>query len=243
MAAGWGSVQFGAAVPVGVRVGVHRLSVRFASSGRCFAWRSAAVAGWAAGSDEPLQGVTLGGSSGWVSPWAALPASGSSVLGSAGAGASSACGLGAAQGVSPLRVRWGRCLPGGHARPVVWRAGFPRWCGCCRCLCVDACGVARGCVCAGSEPCPSPLSQLPELRVGPALPPPPMGGAVALGGDFGVGVCGEIMGNGGGGELGRVLVVLCRGGARGAGCGRTRTRGYVPTVSASGFGWDPWGRP
>ena len=43
---------------------------------------------------------------------------------------------------------------------------------------------------------PGPLSQLAELRVGPALPPLSMGGAVALGGCVGVGVCGGVMGTG-----------------------------------------------
>ena len=63
--------------------------------------------------------------------------------------------------------------------------------------------------------CPGPLSQLPQLCVGPALPPRSMGGAVALGGgvSMGVGVCGGVMGTGGGGGPGGVLVVLCRGGA------------------------------
>ena len=65
--------------------------------------------------------------------------------------------------------------------------------------------------------CPGPLSQLPELRVGPALPPLALGRAVALRGGVGVGVCGGIMGPGGGGGPGGVLVVLCRGDAGGAG--------------------------
>ena len=46
--------------------------------------------------------------------------------------------------------------------------------------------------------CPGPLLQLPELRVGPALPPLSIGGAVALGGGMGVGVRGGVMGTGGG---------------------------------------------
>ena len=36
---------------------------------------------------------------------------------------------------------------------------------------------------------PGPLSQLPELRVGPALPPLSLGGAAVLGGGVGVGGC------------------------------------------------------
>ena len=65
--------------------------------------------------------------------------------------------------------------------------------------------------------CPGPLSQLPELHVGPALPALSIGGAVALGGGVGVGVCCGVMGTGGGGGPGGVLVVLCPGDARGAG--------------------------
>ena len=44
--------------------------------------------------------------------------------------------------------------------------------------------------------CPGPLSQLPELHVGPALSALSMGWAVALGGGVGVGVCGGVMGTG-----------------------------------------------
>ena len=64
---------------------------------------------------------------------------------------------------------------------------------------------------------PDPLPQLPQLRVGPALPPRSTGGSVALGVGVGVGVgaCGGVMGTGGGGGPGGVLVVLRRGGARG----------------------------
>ena len=64
---------------------------------------------------------------------------------------------------------------------------------------------------------PGPLSQLPELRVGPALPPLSLGGAAVLGGGVGVGVCDGVVGTGGGGGPGGFLVVLFRGGARGVG--------------------------
>ena len=66
---------------------------------------------------------------------------------------------------------------------------------------------------------PGPLLHPPELRVGPALPPESMGGAVALGVGVGVGVsvCCGVMGTVGGPGPGGVLVVLCRGGAWGAG--------------------------
>ena len=64
---------------------------------------------------------------------------------------------------------------------------------------------------------PGPLSQLPELRVGPALPPLSLGGAAVLGGGVGVGGCDGVVGAGGGGGPGGFLVVLYRGGARGVG--------------------------
>ena len=44
----------------------------------------------------------------------------------------------------------------------------------------------------------------------------PVGGAVDFGGGVDVGGCGGVIGTGGGGGPGRVLVVLCRGGAWGA---------------------------
>ena len=65
--------------------------------------------------------------------------------------------------------------------------------------------------------CPGPLSQLPELRVGPALPPLSLGWAVALGGGAGVGGYDVVVGTSGGGGPGGLLVVLCRGSARGTG--------------------------
>ena len=65
--------------------------------------------------------------------------------------------------------------------------------------------------------CPGPLLQLPELRVGPALPPLSLGGAAVLGGGVGVGGRKGVLGTVGGGGPGGFLVVLCRGGARGVG--------------------------
>ena len=65
--------------------------------------------------------------------------------------------------------------------------------------------------------CPGTLSHLPELRSGPALPPLSQDGAVALGGEVGMGGCDGVVGTGGGGGPGGVLVVLCRGGAWGGG--------------------------
>ena len=71
---------------------------------------------------------------------------------------------------------------------------------------------------------PGPLSQLPELRVGPALPPLSLGGVAVLGGGVGVGGCDGVVGTGGGGGPGGFLGVL--------------TRGCARTVSASGLGGD-----
>ena len=71
--------------------------------------------------------------------------------------------------------------------------------------------VLEGGLCAG------PLSQLPELRAGPALPPLSLGGAVALGGGVGMGGCDGVVGTCGDGGPGGFLVVLCRAGAWGVG--------------------------
>ena len=49
---------------------------------------------------------------------------------------------------------------------------------------------------------PGPLSQLPELRVGTALPPLFLCGAAVLGGGVGVGGCDGDVGTGGGGGPG-----------------------------------------
>ena len=64
---------------------------------------------------------------------------------------------------------------------------------------------------------PGPLLQLPELRVGPALPPQSLGGAAVLGRGVGVGGRDGVVGTGGAGGPGGLLVVLYRGGARGVG--------------------------
>ena len=78
---------------------------------------------------------------------------------------------------------------------------------------------------------PGPRSQLPELRVGPALPPLSLGGPAVLGGGVGVDGCDRAVGTGGGGGPGEILVVLFRGGAR-----RVGARGDVdPPVCAHGL--------
>ena len=64
---------------------------------------------------------------------------------------------------------------------------------------------------------PGPLSQLPELRVGPVLPPLSLGGPVVLGGGVGIGGCDGVVETAGGGGPGGFLLVLFRGGARGVG--------------------------
>ena len=69
------------------------------------------------------------------------------------------------------------------------------------------------------ELCPGPLSQLPELLLGPAPPPLSLGGAVALGRRAGVGGRVGVVGTCGSGGPGGFLVVLCRGGAWGVGAG------------------------
>ena len=60
-----------------------------------------------------------------------------------------------------------------------------------------------------------PLSQHPELRVGPALPPLSLGGPALFGGGVGVGGCDGAVGTGGGGGPEGFPVVLFCWGARG----------------------------
>ena len=80
---------------------------------------------------------------------------------------------------------------------------------------------------------PGPLLQLPELRVGPALPPLSLGGAAVLGGGVGAGGCDGVVGTGGGGGQ------SCTMGVRGEwGHERMWTRGCARTVSALGLGGD-----
>ena len=74
--------------------------------------------------------------------------------------------------------------------------------------------------------CLDPLSQLPELRLGPALPPLSLGRAAVLGGGVGVGGCDGVMGTGGGGGPGGFLVVLFHGGARAAADSRVCAHGF-----------------
>ena len=86
--------------------------------------------------------------------------------------------------------------------------------------------------------CAGPLSQLPELRVGPALPPLSLGGAAVLGGGVGAAGCDRVAGTGGGGGPGGFCVVLCRGVRGEWGRERMWTHGCAGTVSALELGWD-----
>ena len=86
-----------------------------------------------------------------------------------------------------------------------------------------------------------PLPQLPELRVGPALPPLFLGGPAVLGGGVGVGGCDGVVGTGGGGGPGGFLVVLFRGGAWGVGVHadvrvRSPPRGWAGIRGGGGSG-------
>ena len=81
-----------------------------------------------------------------------------------------------------------------------------------------------------------PLPQLPQLRVGLALPPRSRGGSVALGVGVvvgaGVGVRRGVVGPSGGGGPGgvRLLVVVRRGGARGVGVAWAYADTWTPTL-------------
>ena len=94
--------------------------------------------------------------------------------------------------------------------------------------------------------CPGPLSQLQDVRVGPAPPPLSLGGAVALGGGVGVGGC-----DGGGGDWWRwrawgiprsPVPWGCAGSGGAGGCGlagmrvRSPPRGWVGTCVGGGSG-------
>ena len=85
---------------------------------------------------------------------------------------------------------------------------------------------------------PGPPSQLPELRVGPALPPLSLGGPAVSGGGVGVGGSAGVVGTGGGGGPGGFLVVLFHEGVRGVGArADVDPRVCAPGLS-SGLGGD-----
>ena len=238
-------MPLGVAVPVGVCVGVLRLPVCLVSSWRGLAWRPAAVAGWvtelggcAAG--WGVRRVVLCGaqrSSGAVGAasvgaptlvgWRGVVCVRGSALGDVPQADAVSLRLleGLPQAPEDIRVVPGRGEVAGldgqgverigqHGFPCGLRHPTPRW--------LEAAVRRRPLARPVDQAlegglCPGPLSQLPELRVGPAPPPLSLGGAVALGGGVGVGGCDVVVGTGGGGEPGGFLVVLCRGGARGVG--------------------------
>ena len=244
-AAGLGLAPVGVAVPVGVRVGVLRLPFRLVSSGRGLAWRPAAVAGWVTALGGGAAGwrvrhVVLCGAQG---SWGAVGAAGVGALTLLG-WRGGVCVRGWALGDVPQAYAVSLHLLEGlpQVPEDIWVV-----LGCAEVAGVDSQGVERighhGFPCGLCHPyprrleaavlrrplagpvdqalegglCPGLLSQLPELRVGPAPPPLSLGGATDLGGGVGVHGCDVVVGTGGGDGPGGFLIVLCRGGAWGAG--------------------------
>ena len=240
--AGLGSVPLGVAVPVGVCVGVLRLPVRLVSSGRGLAWRPAAVIGWVMGLGGGAAGWGSGASCCVArrAPgvlWVPLVSVRRRLCGGEGV-----CVCRVGLWVMSHRRIPSRCVSWRVSRRRLrtygwsWGAGrlrgwTPRgWSASASMATHAACGIhpprrleaavlhrpLAGPVDQALEGglCPGPLSQLPELHVGPAPPPLSLGGAAVLGGGVGVGGCDGVVGTGAGGGPGGFLVVLCRGGAR-----------------------------
>ena len=243
-AAGLGSATLGVAVPVGVRVSVHRLPVRLVSTGQGSAWRSAALAGWVAGLGGGAAGrgvrriLLCGARRSW------------GVVGAAGVCASTPAGWrgrvcargwawsdvpqapafsshlleGLLQAPEDIRVVLGRGEVAGLDSLGVERIGQHGFqCGLWHLpLRLEAAVLHRPLAGPVDQALQGrlyrgPLSQLPELRVGPALPPLSLGAAMALGAGVGAGGCGGVVGTGGGGRPGGVLLGLWPRGAWGAG--------------------------
>ena len=232
-------------MPVGVRVGVLRLLARLVSFGRGSACRSVGAAGWVIGLGGGVfcWGVRRIVLCGAQPPWGAAGAAGVGastfvgwrgvVSGRAqawtdvpGASAFSSClPQGLLQAPGDIRVVLGRGEVAGVDSLGVERIGqhgFPcsLWhptprrleaAVLCRPLAVSVDQALEGGL------CPGPVSQLPELRVGPALLPLSPSRAVAAGGGVGVGGCDEFVWTGGGGGPRGFFVVLCRGGVGGVG--------------------------
>ena len=236
-------MSLGGAVPVGVCVGVLRLLVCLVSRG--LVWRPAAVAGWATGLGGGAAGwgvrrVVLCGALG---SWGAVGAAGVGAPTLVGL-RRGVCVRGWALGDVPqvdavslhlleglpqapedIRVVLGRREVAGldsqelerigqHGFPCGLRHHPPRR--------LEAAVLHRplaGPVDHALEGglCPDPLSQLPQLPLGPAPPPLSRDGAAVMGGGVGVGGYDGVVGTGGGGGPGGFLVVLFRGGARGVG--------------------------
>ena len=277
---GPGFGAFGRSVPVVVCVGVLRRPVCLVTSGRGLAWRPMVVVCWVTGlgggaAGRGVRRVVLCGARApgvlWVPPVSVRRR----LWGGEGV---CVCGAGlwvmshrrmlsccVSWRVSRRRVRtygwsWGAGrLPGlgsqglerigQHGFPCGLRHPPPRW---------PEAAVLHGPLAGPVDQAlegglsPGPLSQLPELRVGPALPPLSLGGAAVLGGGVGVHGCDGVVGTGGGGGPGGFLVVLYRGGARGVraragsegarGCGpagvraRSPPRGWAGTRGGGGSG-------
>ena len=243
--AGLGSVSLGVAVPVGMCVCVLRLPVCFVSSGQGLVWRPAAVAGWVTGLGGGAAGcgvrrVVLCGAQGSWGTVGAASVGALMLIGWRGGVCVQGWALGDVpqadavslrlleglpQALEDIRVVLGRGEVAGpdsqgverigqHGFPCSLRHPPPRR--------LEAAVLHRplaGPVDQALEGglCPGSLSQLLELRVGPAPPPLSSGGAAVLGGGVGVGWCDGVVGTGGGGRPGGLLVVLWRGGARGVG--------------------------
>ena len=249
------------AVPVGVRVGALRLAVRLVSSGRGQAWRPAAAAGWVTGLGGGAAGwgvrrFVLCGAQG---SWGAVGAVGvgaPTLLGWRGGVCVRGWALGDVPQADAVSLRRLEALSQApeDIQVVLGRGEVAG---------VDSQGVERisqrsfSCACgihpphrleaavlhrplAGPEDqaleggsCPGPLSQVPELRAGPAAPPLSLGGAAVLGGGVGVGGCDWV--------LGTVLWGFSGSGCAG-GCGlagmraRSPPRGWVETRGGRGSG-------
>ena len=264
----------GVAPPVGMRVGFLWLPVCLVSSERGLVWRPGAVAGWVTRLGGGAAGwrvrrVVLCGALG---SWGAVGAAGICALTLVG-WRGGVCVQGWALNDVPHAYAVSLRLPEGllQVPEDVWVVlGRGEVAG------VDSQGVERigqhGFPCGLRHPaprqleaavlcrplagpldqaleggvCPGPLSQLPELRVGPVPPPLSLGGAVALGGGDGRGWvrCGR-------GDWGRwrawgiprsSLPWECAGSGGAGGCGlagmRTRSppQGWVGTRGGGGSG-------
>ena len=229
-------MPLGVAMPVGVRVGIHWLPVCLVSSGRGSAWRTAAVADWVSGlgggdAGRGVRRVVLCGAQGSRGAASAAAVGAWTLVGWRGG----VCARGLTWGDVPQASAFSsRLLVGLPQAPEDIRVVLGRG----EVAGVDSLGPERidqhGFSCGLWHPpprlleaavlrrplagpvdkaleeglCPCPHLQLQELRVGLALPPLSLGGAVALGRQ--VGGCDGVVGTGGGGGRAGFLVVLCR---------------------------------
>ena len=243
--AGLGSAPLGVVVLVVVCVGFLRRPVRLVTSGRGLAWRPVVVVCWVTGLDGGAAGrgvrrVVLCGAQG---SWGAVGVAGvaaPTLVGWSGGVFVRGWASGDVPQADAVSLRFLEGLPQApeDIRVVLERGEVAG---------VDSQGLERigrdGFPCGLRHPpprrpgaaalhrplaepmdqalegglSPGPLPQLPELRVGPALPPLFLGGPAVLGGGVGVGGCDGVVGTGGGGGPGEFLVVQFRGGAWGVG--------------------------